>query len=108
MAFKFKTPSYIIAVTLLAATAAQAQRSSVYVPGPGDDWERRAPAQVGMNAALLDSAVAFARASESTAPRDLELAHYQTFGREPFGEAVGPFAERGDPAGIIVDRKSVV
>jgi CubicO group peptidase (beta-lactamase class C family) len=91
-----------------AATAAQGQRGGVYYPGPGDAWERRAPAQVGMNAALLDSAVAFAVANESTAPRDLELAHYQTFGREPFGEAVGPFAERGDPAGIVVRNGYIV
>jgi CubicO group peptidase (beta-lactamase class C family) len=93
---------------LLAAATAQAQRTTVYVPGPGDAWERRAPAQVGMDAALVDSAVAFAVANESTAPRDLELAHYQTFGREPFGEAVGPFAERGAPAGIILRRGYIV
>jgi len=93
---------------LLVATAAHAQRATVYVPGPGDDWERRTPAQVGMDAALLDSAIAFARANESTAPRDLELAHYQTFGREPFGEAVGPFDERGDPTGIVIRRGYIV
>jgi CubicO group peptidase (beta-lactamase class C family) len=97
----------LIAV-LFAATAAQAQRGAVYYPGPGDDWERRAPAQAGMDAVLLDSAIAFAIANESRAPRDLELAHYQTFGREPFGEAVGPFAERGDPAGIIVRNGYIV
>lgn len=97
-----------VTTALLAATAAPAQRTPAYVPGPGDDWQRRAPAQVGMDAALLDSAVAFARASESTAPRDLELAHYQTFGREPFGEAVGPFDERGDPAGIVVRHGYIV
>ena len=94
--------------SLLLATAAQAQRASVYYPGPGDAWERRAPAQVGMDAALLDSAVAFAAANESRAPRDLELAHYQTFGREPFGHAVGPFAERGDPAGIVIRNGYIV
>jgi CubicO group peptidase (beta-lactamase class C family) len=93
---------------LLVATAAQAQRTSAYVPGAGHAWERRAPAQVGMDAAGVDSAVAFAIANESTAPRDLELAHYQTFGREPFGEAVGPFAERGAPAGIIIRRGYIV
>ena len=93
---------------LLTATAAQAQRGAVYYPGPGDAWERRAPAQAGMDAALLDSAVAFAVANESRAPRDLELAHYQTFGREPFGEAVGPFNERGDPAGIVIRNGYIV
>jgi CubicO group peptidase (beta-lactamase class C family) len=97
----------LIAV-FFAATAAQAQRGAVYYPGAGEAWERRAPAQVGMDAALVDSAVAFAIANENRAPRDLELAHYQTFGREPFGEAVGPFAERGDPAGIILRNGYIV
>lgn len=97
-----------LAAVLFAATAAQAQRGAVYYPVPGDAWERRAPTQVGMDAALVDSAVAFAVANESRAPRDLELAHYQTFGREPFGEAVGPFSEHGDPAGIIIRNGYIV
>lgn len=90
----------LAAALLLASSAASAQRGAYY-PDRGD-WQRRTPAQAGMDAARLDSAVAFAVASESTSPRDLELAHYQTFGREPLGEAVGPFATRGDPTGLIV------
>jgi CubicO group peptidase (beta-lactamase class C family) len=73
-----------------------------YVPGRGDAWERRSPAQAGMDSARLAEAIAFAVQSESKAPRNLELAHYRTFGREPFGVAVGPFAERGDPTGVVV------
>lgn len=95
-------------VPLLVATAAPAQRATPYVPPPGDAWERRAPAQVGMDAARLNSAVAFALANESQAPRDLELAHHQSFGREPFGEPVGPFAERGEPSGIVLRHGYVV
>ena len=78
----------------------------VYYPGP--EWERRTPQQVGIDAARLQEAVAFAQASESKAPRNLEIAHYQTFGREPFGQAVGPFKERGDPTGIIIRRGYIV
>jgi CubicO group peptidase (beta-lactamase class C family) len=55
-----------------------------------------------MDAAKLQEAIAFAVASESKAPRNLELAHYQTFGREPFGQAIGPFRERGDPTGVVL------
>jgi CubicO group peptidase (beta-lactamase class C family) len=55
-----------------------------------------------MDAARLQDAINFAVASESKAPRNLELAHYQTFGREPFGQAVGPFKERGAPAGVVL------
>ena len=88
--------------------ATQAAIAQAYVPPPGDDWARRAPVQVGMDSARLAAAVAFAIAQESTAPRDLEQAHYQTFGREPFGQAVGPFATRGDPAGIVLRHGYVV
>jgi CubicO group peptidase (beta-lactamase class C family) len=90
----------------LAPVMTSEQRSSstreVYYPGSGGDWERRTPEQAGMDAARLKEAVAFAVASESKAPRNLEMAHYQSFGREPFGDGIGPFKERGEPAGIII------
>ena len=72
-----------------------------YFPA-ADNWERRTPQQANLDATKLKEAVDFAIASESKAPRNLELAHYQTFGREPFGEAVGPFSERGPATGIIL------
>ena len=103
-------PLLMAAALLLTAAAAPAPaqrapaapRSPAYYPGPADQWERRTPQQAGMDAARLREAIDFAVASESKAPRDLELAHYQTFGREPFGQAVGPFKERGDPAGVVL------
>src|SRR4051812_43389634 len=51
---------------------------------------------------LLKEAIDFAIAGETKAPRDLALNHYQTFGREPFGYAIGPIKERGDPTGLVV------
>ena len=93
---------------LLALTAASAAAQAVYYPGPGDDWARRSPRDVGMDSAQLAAAIAFAIQRESRAPRDLELAHYQSFGREPFGEGIGPFKQRGDPTGLVVRRGYVV
>ncbi len=61
-----------------------------------DNWERRTPEQAKMDAVKLKEAIDFALQNESKATRNLELAHYKTFGREPFGEAVGAFKERGD------------
>ena len=90
------------------ALTAPAPAGAPYYPGPGDAWERRAPEQVGMHAPRLAAAIAFARANETKAPRDLEAAHYQSFGREPFGEATGPFAVRGDPTGVIVRHGYIV
>ena len=104
---------------LAAPSIATAQRQNVarrpaaaspaaYYPGPGDDWARRSAREVGMDSSRLADAIAFAIQRESRAPRDLEIAHYQTFGREPFGEGVGPFKERGDPTGIVVRHGYVV
>jgi CubicO group peptidase (beta-lactamase class C family) len=75
---------------------------SIYFPPEGDTWQRRTPEQAKINPGKLKEAIDFAIANESKAPRNLELAHYQTFGREPFGEAVGAFKERGDATGIIL------
>lgn len=88
-------------LVLLAMLVASASAQTSYVPPPGD-WERRAPEAVGLDAERLAEAVAFAQASESDAPRDLALAHARGFGREPYGDAVGPFLTRGPQTGIVL------
>lgn len=75
---------------------------------PGASWEHKLPAEVGVNPALLKEAIDFAVANETKAPRDLVMNHYQTFGREPFGYAIGPIRERGEPTGLIIHRGYVV
>jgi CubicO group peptidase (beta-lactamase class C family) len=80
---------------------------SKYFPA-ADSWDRRKPEQAKFDAVKLQEAVDFAVSSESKTPRDLELAHYQSFGREPFGEAVGAFKERADAAGMIVKNGYIV
>ena len=107
-----------IAAAVLAGAAAPdlpAQRTPAprptatpYFPGPGTAWERRTPQQGGFDPAKLDSAIAVAKGRESRSSRDLEEAHYQSFGREPFGLAVGPFSERGPQTGVIVRRGYIV
>lgn len=88
--------------------AQRATRDGAYYPGSDGRWERRSAGQLGMDSARVAAAVAFAVTSESKAPRDLLLAHVQSFGREPFGDAVGPFKERGDPTGLIIRRGYIV
>ncbi|HEU0052175.1 MAG TPA: serine hydrolase [Longimicrobium sp.] len=99
----------LLPVSLLLSHAAVAQRGGgAYFPGAGAAWEHRDPERAGIDPAKLREAVDFHRAHESKAPRDLEAAHYQTFGREPFGEAVGPFKTRGEPTGIVVRHGYIV
>src|SRR5215207_3821061 len=99
-------PRLAIAAALVTLpVAAGAQRGAArgpYYPEPGARWERRPARAVGLDSARLAEAIAFAVSQEAKASRDLERAHYQSFGREPHGEATGPFKERGDPTGIIV------
>lgn len=84
-----------------AGVCHQVKAQSVYVP-PAGQWENRTPEQLKLDPNKLKEAVDFAIASESKTTRDLELAHYQSFGREPFGDAIGRFKERGDATGIII------
>lgn len=76
------------------------ETATPYVPGA--TWEGRAPNAMGIDSVKLAEAIAFAIARETKAPRDMEENHYRTFGREPFGQGIGPFAPRGEPTGVIL------
>src|SRR6266496_738219 len=91
---------------LLVSLCALAQPKAPYYPDAV--WQRKTPAEAGVNAQRLKDAIDFAVAGETRNPRDLALNHYQTFGREPFGYAIGPIRERGDPTGVIIHRGQLV
>lgn len=91
----------------MLTTYAQKTRNKPYYPEAGQ-WEQRKAEQAGMNASLLQEAVSFAVASESKTPKDLKINHYQTFGKEPFGVAIGPFKDRGTAAGLIIRNGYIV
>lgn len=98
---------FISAVILACIFTTHIFAQKNYFPA-SDNWERRTPEQAKLDPAKLKEAIDFAVANESKLPRNLELAHYQTFGREPFGEAVGAFKERGDATGIILRNGYIV
>jgi hypothetical protein len=75
---------------------------------PDATWQHRTPSESGIRPDLLKQAIDFAVAGETKAPRDLVMNHYQTFGREPFGYAIGPIRERGDPTGIVIRNGYIV
>src|SRR3954468_19488503 len=93
----------VLAVVLLVWFSAWAQP---YYPDA--TWQRKSAAEVGLDAQRLREAVDFAIAAESKNPRDLTLNHFQTFGREPHGNPIGPIKDRGDPTGVIVRRGYIV
>lgn len=66
------------------------------------EWKKQAPEKAGFDTARLNDAIRFAINNESKSPRNMELSQAMTFGKEPFGEGIGPFADRGEPTGIII------
>jgi CubicO group peptidase (beta-lactamase class C family) len=109
----FKHCSFFFCWWAAVAQPAQAQKKpqSGVVPSyfpPAREWAHKRPADLGLDSAKLQAAVALARASESKNPRSMEANHYRTFGREPFGFGIGPFADRGEATGLIIYRGYVV
>ena len=75
----------------------------IYYPGPGDGWQRRRPEDVGMDGALLEQAVAYAKTQASTIPPDFST-QVETFGR-----VLGPLPKmRGETNGIIIRHGYIV
>jgi CubicO group peptidase (beta-lactamase class C family) len=97
----------IVAVPLCAAAQSKRTdgRSAVYYPDTV--WQHKTPRDSGLDPGRLKEAIDFAVANETRNPRDL-LNHYQTFGREPFGYAIGPIKDRGDPTGLVIHHGYII
>lgn len=80
---------------------------SNYYPA-ADSWQTQAPEKAGFDVAKLKEAIDFAVHNESKAPRDIELAQAQTFGREPFGDATGPQKPRGPQTCVIIKNGYII
>ncbi|MBC7723079.1 MAG: serine hydrolase [Pedobacter sp.] len=97
----------IVTVFMAVAQKKVVTETSIYFP-PFNNWQQKSAADLGLNTAAIQATIAFAKANETKNPRNMEVNHYQTFGKEPFGEGVSPFAERGEPTGIIVYKGYII
>lgn len=78
-------------------------KPSVYYPATGNNWQHRRPEDLGMDSALLDQAVAYAKTQASTIPADFST-QVETFGR-----VLGPLPKsRGETNGIILRHGYIV
>jgi len=82
-------------------------QNSQYFPAP-NEWLEKPCSSSTFNCDSLDAAISYAIAHESIAPRDLEVAHYLSFGKEPFGDAVGPHKMRGGSTGLVIQDGYIV
>jgi CubicO group peptidase (beta-lactamase class C family) len=100
-------PFHVLAQQKKVLTPPPPPAPAIYYPS-AQNWEKRSPEALGLQAEGIKAAVQYAQEQESTTPRNLEQAHYQSFGREPFGEAVGPLKERGPATGLIIYKGYIV
>lgn len=77
-----------------------AQSQPLYFPDV--QWQARKPADVGMHAARLDSAIRFALRHESRTETDVRVALLKAYANEPDYKILGPTRHRGAPAGMII------
>lgn len=75
---------------------------------PDSSWKSKTPAELGMNATVLDSAINFALVSENKVERDLRIANLKAYANEPDYKIVGPMKERGGPAGMVIRNGFIV
>lgn len=75
---------------------------------PDSVWQTKKPADVKMNAQLVDSAVRFAIANDSKTDYDLRIANLKAYANEPGYRILGPMKERGKPAGLIIRHGYIV
>lgn len=85
----------------------QKKNTEPYFPAY-NNWQQKKPAEMGLNATKIAEAISFAVENESKNPRNMEVSHYQSFGKEPFGFGIGPFAERGEPTGVIIYKGYII
>jgi CubicO group peptidase (beta-lactamase class C family) len=88
-------------------TAAKNPEPADYFP-PARFWQHQSPAGEGFDSIKLAEAIRFAVASETKSPRSMEINHEMTFGSAPYGESIGPFKDRGDQTGIIIQNGYIV
>jgi CubicO group peptidase (beta-lactamase class C family) len=105
MKIRISVPVVFLCCLTVLGHNAHAQKD--YFP-PAGNWERRTPEKAGLDAAKLKEAVDFAITNESKTPKSLEQAHLQSFGREPYGEPIGQFKDRGGATGLIIRNGYVV
>lgn len=95
----------LLLIGLLISQISFAQKKStppnIYFP-PKGTWEQRSPAAMGIDETKLNDAISFAIAHENVMPKNQELAQIYNFYKEPFSDALGPFAERKSTSGVVI------
>lgn len=99
--------SFLLVSLFSIAQKTKPVKSADYFPA-ANNWQQKSPAELGLKASAIEAAINFSIANEIKNPRNMEINHYRTFGKEPFGEGIGPFAERGQQTGLIIYKGYII
>ncbi len=97
-----------LAVLLFAPTIAVAQTAATYYPGAGAAWQRKRPADVGMDSAALAAAVSFAQSKEIGFLKDMAAQVREQTKNEPYPDVLGPTRDRTGQNGIVIRHGYIV
>src|SRR5262245_64958580 len=93
----------LVTFALIGTAVVLAGAQTAYYPPPGD-WARKTPAEVGMDAARLNDAVAFMKSHETASPRrdfsDQEIVNGKLLASIP--------TERAGSNGLVIRRGYIV
>lgn len=97
-------------ILILACSVVSLASQKPYYPPRGDkNWARKTPAELGMDAKLLEAALDFARANETRAFPTEPLENLkQRAAREQSGEILGPTRPRAPVNGLVVRHGYIV
>lgn len=98
---------FFLITSSLTAQKNLALKKDGYFP-PANEWEKKSLHTMGIDSVKIQQAIAFAMEKDNKAPRNMEIMQAQSFGKEPFGEGIGPFSERGNPTGLIVYKGYII
>lgn len=99
-----KLTLYTLLLAALTVCHRQPTTSTIYFPPKGDNWAHRSPEKVGMDAQLLDQAVAFAKTQETT-----QMTPNFSTQEEIFGKLLGPMpTSRAATNGIVLRHGYIV
>jgi len=99
-----RIPRALILAAMVAGAAAltSAQAAKPYFPARGA-WQARPPADVGLDKARLDEAIAFAEAHQNTDTKDMAVSLPNQFRNEaPYNTLIGPTQPRAGSNGVVI------
>ncbi len=97
---------YLAFLLLVSSLHALAQKST-YFPAL-NQWEHRSPSFFNIDSNKIKEAISFAQNHENTLPKNQWLSQAMQFGKEPFSDPIGPMADRGPAAGIIIYKGYII